>query len=230
MNQRVIFVVLSLARDSDSMSAGPSCLEHRAKQTQLQNRSSVRNVKYILSVTRNKLKGPEIKLGINNNNNTKNLILRPHHPFCARSVVVPASPFFHQLWLVLCVYSLIFWRSLLQLTEAEVKIWVFRRGSRISVRGAQWSFDPKGAETQNLLKAGVFPLNCLKAAWLKNLEGKGGPGLPGPPGSATGFVRIQNNTKTLHTRTRQSRGRSTVNGSGGCVCVVSVEFNYNHPA
>ncbi len=70
-----------------------------------------------------------------------------------------------------------------------LKAIVSRRRSGILVRGAQWSFDPKGggALSPKLLKIGGFPLklpeNCmiLKKSW-----GQGGLGPQGPPGSATG--------------------------------------------
>ena len=52
------------------------------------------------------------------------------------------------------------------------------------VRGAQRSFDPKGSPKMCSKSRGVFPLNCLKTMFLKNLGGKGG-GSPGPPGSAS---------------------------------------------
>ncbi len=64
---------------------------------------------------------------------------------------------------------------------------VVRRGSRILVRGAQWSFWPQGGAPEPN-KIGVFPKqlpeNCmiLKKSW-----GQGrGAGPPGPPGSAAG--------------------------------------------
>ncbi len=59
-----------------------------------------------------------------------------------------------------------------------VHIEVIRCGSRILVRGAQWSFDPKRGEPweQNLLKIRGFPLklpeNCMI---LKKSSGLGGP-------------------------------------------------------
>ena len=54
-----------------------------------------------------------------------------------------------------------------------------RRGSRILVRGPQWSFEPKGgAWAQNVLKIGVF---SLKTAWFwRNIGGKGARALRAP--------------------------------------------------
>ena len=72
--------------------------------------------------------------------------------------------------------------------------WRCRRGSRILVRGAQQSFDPKGGPwAQNLLKIGGFPLNLpencmiLKYSWEQGVAGPPGPPSP-PPGSATELV------------------------------------------
>ena len=69
-----------------------------------------------------------------------------------------------------------------------------RRGSRILVRGAQWSFDPKrGALSPTFAQNKGFPSNLPENCMTfekKNLGGKGGPSPPGPPGSATDLLLV----------------------------------------